>query len=62
MDRIAPPRPPDKERAIPPPDESRGHLGAVLVTITILSNIKPRQEFVHYAIHQRYCDYHEPHS
>src|SRR5215467_12897954 len=29
MDRIAPPRPPDKERAIPPLDESREHLGAV---------------------------------
>jgi hypothetical protein len=31
MDRIAPKRPLGKERAIPPPDESRGHLGMVLV-------------------------------
>jgi hypothetical protein len=31
MERIALAIPPEKERAIPPPEESRGHPGAVVV-------------------------------
>ena len=31
MDRNHPPRPPQKERASPPPTEARGHPGTVLV-------------------------------
>ena len=42
MDRITPPRPPSKERAIPPPDKSRGHPGAVLVKVTDTSLYTPQ--------------------
>src|SRR5947209_9931056 len=35
MDKQAPPRPPPKERAIPPPDESRGHPGAAVVVVWV---------------------------
>jgi hypothetical protein len=32
MHRKAPPEPPEKERAVPPPLEKTGHPGAVLVS------------------------------